>query len=126
MGNFKGTVPVRWIGFILAILGVYVLSSANISTQWLGWTISSISCTIWVYMGWKDKDIPRMLMELVYVFLSVRAILNWLNLRILYVYIGVISIKLIMYRTCTIWCKDTLQFPTNLFVLQTMSNYTRL
>ena len=80
MGNFKGTVPVRWIGFILAILGVYVLSSANISTQWLCWTISSISCTIWVYMGYKDKDIPRMLMELVYVFLSVRAILNWLNL----------------------------------------------
>jgi hypothetical protein len=80
MGNFKGTVPVRWIGFILAILGVYVLSSANVSTQWLGWTISSISCTIWVYMGYKDKDIPRMLMELVYVFLSIRAILNWLNL----------------------------------------------
>ena len=68
MGNFKGTVPVRWIGFILAILGVYVLSSANISTQWLGWTISSISCTIWVYMGYTDKDIPRMIMELVYVF----------------------------------------------------------
>ena len=80
MGNFKGTVPVRWIGFILAILGVYVLSSANISTQWLGWTISSVSCAIWVYMGYKDKDIPRMLMELVYVFLSIRAILNWLNL----------------------------------------------
>ena len=78
MGNFKGTVPVRWIGFILAILGVYVLSSANISTQWLGWTISSISCTIWVYMGWKDKDIPRMLMELFYLLLAMRAVYNWL------------------------------------------------
>ena len=78
MGNFKGTIPVRWIGFILAILGVYVLSSANISTQWLGWTISSISCTIWVYMGWKDKDIPRMLMELFYLLLAMRAVYNWL------------------------------------------------
>ena len=78
--NITSTVPVRWLGFILAILGVYVLSSAKVETQWLGWTISSISCSIWVYMGWKDKDIPRMLMELVYVFLSIRAILNWLGI----------------------------------------------
>ena len=70
----------RWIGFALAVTSVFILSAANISTQWLGWTISSVSCTIWVYMGYKDKDIPRMLMELVYVFLSIRAILNWLNL----------------------------------------------
>lgn len=57
-----------------------MLSSANISTQWIGWSISSVSCAIWVYMGYKDKDWPRMLMELVYVFLSIRAVMNWLGI----------------------------------------------
>ena len=78
--NFTSTVPVRWLGFILAVSGITILSSANVETQWVGWTVSTISCGIWVYMGYKDRDWPRMLMELVYVFLSIRAVMNWLGL----------------------------------------------
>jgi len=58
---------------------VWVLSSAVIATQWIGWTLASISCGIWVYYGYKDKDYPRMLMEIVYVILAMRAIWNWLQ-----------------------------------------------
>ena len=68
----------RWIGFLLAMLSAYILSSANISTQWVGWLVGCFSCAIWVYMGWKDKDIPRMLMELFYLLLAIRAVYNWL------------------------------------------------
>ena len=70
----------RWLGFILAMVSVYILSSANISTQWTGWTLSCISCGLWVYFGIKDNDLPRTLMELVYLILSMRAVFNWLNL----------------------------------------------
>jgi len=59
---------------------VYILSSANISTQWVGWLITGASCGMWVWFGYKDKDWPRMLMELVYLFLALRAMMNWLNL----------------------------------------------
>ena len=36
----------RWLGFLLAMVSVYILSSANISTQWVGWTLSCISCSL--------------------------------------------------------------------------------
>lgn len=70
----------RWLGFVLAMISVFILSSANISTQWIGWTLSCVSCSLWVYFGVKDKDIPRALMELVYLLLSMRAVFNWLTL----------------------------------------------
>jgi len=69
----------RWAGFILAMLSVYILSSANISTQWVGWTLSCISCSLWIYFGLKDKDWPRALMEVSYLLLSMRAVFNWLS-----------------------------------------------
>jgi len=68
----------RWIGFILAIVAAFILSNADVETQWLGWTIASISCTIWIYMAIKDKDTPRGLMELMYLLLGLRAIWNWI------------------------------------------------
>ena len=68
----------RWLGLVLAMIGAYILSNANPSTQWVGWAIATMSCTIWIYMGIKDKDIPRALMELMYLFLALRAIYNWL------------------------------------------------
>jgi len=79
MPNFKITNQGRWLGFLFAIASVWVLSSAVIATQWIGWTLASISCGIWVYYGYKDKDYPRMLMEIVYVILAMRAIWNWLQ-----------------------------------------------
>ena len=78
--NIKGAVPERWLGFALAILGVYILSSANISTQWVGWLFSVIACIMWVYFGYKDKDWPRTLMECMYLILSLRAVFNWLGI----------------------------------------------
>jgi hypothetical protein len=34
----------RWIGFGLAMMSVFILSSANIATQWVGWSLSVVSC----------------------------------------------------------------------------------
>jgi len=44
----------------------------------MGWGIACISCSIWIYMGYKDKDIPRALMELMYLLLAIRGVYNWL------------------------------------------------
>ncbi len=68
----------RWLGFALAMASVFILSSANISTQWVGWTFSVIACIMWVYFGYKDRDWPRTLMELMYLIFSMRAVYNWL------------------------------------------------
>jgi hypothetical protein len=68
----------RWVGFLLAILSAFILSSANVSTQWVGWLIACSSCSIWVFYGYKDKDYARMLMELFYLILAMRAVYNWL------------------------------------------------
>ena len=70
----------RWIGFFLAMISVWILSGANISTQWVGWLLSVISCFMWVYFGYKDKDWPRTLMECSYLILSMRAMFNWLQI----------------------------------------------
>ena len=69
----------RWLGFLLAMIGAFILSNADVTTQWLGWGIASISCSIWIYMGIKDRDIPRALMEFMYLLLALRAIWNWLT-----------------------------------------------
>ena len=50
----------------------------NISTQWIGWLLSVIACFMWVWFGYRDKDYPRALMELMYLILSMRAMYNWL------------------------------------------------
>ena len=47
--------------------------------RWLGWGIASLSCSIWICMGIKDRDIPRTLMEFMYLILALRAIWNWLT-----------------------------------------------
>ncbi|MBH43204.1 MAG: hypothetical protein CMP25_00240 [Rickettsiales bacterium] len=78
--NKKKTIDYwRWLGFILAVIGAYILGNANTFSQWLGWTICSFSCIIWILMGIKDRDTPRTLMELMYLIIGIRAILNWLN-----------------------------------------------
>ena len=33
----------RWTGFILAMVGAYILSSADVNTQWIGWSVSLLS-----------------------------------------------------------------------------------
>ena len=39
----------RWTGFVLAMIGAYILSSADVNTQWLGWSVSLASGAIWIY-----------------------------------------------------------------------------
>ena len=68
----------RWLGFTFAFVSVFILSSADVKTQWIGWTLSVIACMMWVYFGYKDKDWPRALMEFMYLILSMRAVYNWL------------------------------------------------
>ena len=69
----------RWLGFILAVVGAYILGNADVLSQWLGWTICSASCFIWIIMGIKDRDIPRTLMEIMYFIIGIRAIINWVK-----------------------------------------------
>lgn len=68
----------RWLGFILAMMSAFLLSSGNTEIQWIGWAIACFSCTIWVRMGIKDKDTPRALMELMYLLLAIRGVWNWI------------------------------------------------
>lgn len=68
----------RWIGLAIAVSSVFILSDANVDTQWLGWFLSIIACMMWVWFGYRDKDYPRALMELMYLLLSMRAMYNWL------------------------------------------------
>ena len=69
----------RWLGFILAVVGAYILGNADVLSQWLGWAICSVSCFIWIIMGIKDRDIPRTLMEIMYFIIGIRAIINWVR-----------------------------------------------
>ena len=73
----------RWLGFFLAMLGVYLLSDGdyfgNPMVQAIGWGSACLSALFWVIMGVRDKDIPRTLMELVYMILALRAIINWVG-----------------------------------------------
>ena len=69
----------RWLGFILAMISIFILSGADVTTQWIGWAIACCSCSIWIYMGIKDKDTPRTLMEVMYFLLGLRAVWNWMG-----------------------------------------------
>ena len=69
----------RWLGFVLAMVGAFILSGGDPAVQWMGWAVACFSCSIWIYMGLKDKDLPRALMELFYLLLAVRGIWNLLT-----------------------------------------------
>ena len=60
------------------MVGAFILSGGYPSVQWVGWLIATFSCSIWIYMGIKDKDLPRALMELFYLLLALRGIYNWI------------------------------------------------
>ena len=69
----------RWLGFILAMVSAFLLSSGQSEIQWIGWAVACFSCSIWIRMGVKDKDTPRALMELMYLLLAIRGVWNWLS-----------------------------------------------
>ena len=72
----------RWLGFFLAMLGVYLLSDGdyfgNPMVQSIGWGSACLSALFWVIMGVKDKDVPRMLMEICYFIAGIWGIYNWI------------------------------------------------
>ena len=68
----------RWLGFLIAIGAANVLSDANPDTQAIGWAMACVSCLMWIYFAVKDKDIPRAMMELMYMLLAMRAVYNWM------------------------------------------------
>ena len=51
--------------FFFTVTGAYILKCRNF-IQWIGWSVCSVSCLIWIFMGLKDRDLPRTLMELMY------------------------------------------------------------
>ena len=67
----------RWFAFALTIFGTWLLTSTNISFFSWGWFISGISTAMWFYFGWKDRDIPTALMELCFVILCIRGVINF-------------------------------------------------
>ena len=48
----------RWIGFLLAIIAAFILSNANPDTQWIGWAVATVSCSMWIYFGIKIHQEP--------------------------------------------------------------------
>ena len=76
---YKNLTELRWIGFALAMISAFLLSGGNPNIQWIGWGIACFSCSIWLYMGYKDGDIPRALMELMYLLLAIRGVIMWIE-----------------------------------------------
>ena len=76
---YKNLTELRWIGFALAMVSAFLLSGGNPDIQWIGWGIACFSCSIWLYMGYKDGDIPRALMELMYLLLAIRGVIMWVE-----------------------------------------------
>ncbi len=68
----------RWFAFIGAVVSLLFLTSGYSSVQWIGWSVSSVSCLAWVWFARQDKDTPRMLMEMCYLIAGLWGIYNWL------------------------------------------------
>jgi len=67
----------RWFAFVGAVLASLILTSGIVNIQWIGWTISCVSCLAWAYFGYSDRDLPRMLMEIFYFAAALLGIHNW-------------------------------------------------
>ena len=61
------------------MVGAFLLSGGQADLQWVGWAVACFSCSIWIWMGIKDKDVPRALMELFYLLLAIRGVINWIG-----------------------------------------------
>ena len=68
----------RWLGFILALISVIILTSFK-DLQSFGWFVSSLSCMIWAYDSYKSRHTPRFFMECLYTACAVWGVVNWLG-----------------------------------------------
>ena len=69
--------PIRWLGFVLAMMSVYFLTNGVVEMLWIGWGLSTFSCMLLVYVGLKDGDLSRTAMEIIYLVLAIRGIIVW-------------------------------------------------
>ena len=67
----------RWFALILCLAGTWLLTNTNISLFSVGWTLSGLSTVMWCYFGIRDKDLPRALMEMFFVILCIRGVINF-------------------------------------------------
>ncbi len=67
----------RWIALALCLLGTWLLTNKDIEYFSLGWAISGLATIMWCYFGIRDKDLPRALMELFFVILCIRGVINF-------------------------------------------------
>ena len=67
----------RWIALALCLLGTWILTNTNIRLFSIGWAISGVSTLMWCWYGIRDKDLPRALMELFFVILCIRGVINF-------------------------------------------------
>ena len=67
----------RWLAFGATLIGTYILTTTNTEYQWIGWFISFLSTSMWVYCAYKDGDIPRCTMEACFMFLCLKGTISW-------------------------------------------------
>ena len=67
----------RWFALLLCLAGTWILTNTNISLFSIGWAISGVSTLMWCWYGIRDKDLPRALMELFFVILCIRGVINF-------------------------------------------------
>ena len=67
----------RWIAFIGAAISLFLLASGHIHLQWIGWSISCVTCSAWAYFAKTDGDTPRMLMEILFCIAAICGVYNW-------------------------------------------------
>ena len=70
----------RWVFFACAVSALFLLTSAVVHLQWLGWTLSSCSCIGWAYFAYEDKDTPRLLMECTFFIAALWGVYNWIGM----------------------------------------------
>ena len=70
----------RWMFFISAVIACFILTTFKEAPfQALGWGLSTISCLGWVVIAAEDRDIPRLLMELMYAMMGAWGFINWIR-----------------------------------------------
>ena len=67
----------RWIALIGAVISLFLLASGHVNVQWIGWSISCVTCLAWAYFAKIDGDAPRMLMELLFFIAATLGVYNW-------------------------------------------------
>ena len=67
----------RWIALFFCLGGTWLLTNTDIRYFSLGWAISGLATIMWCYFGIRDKDLPRALMELFFVILCIRGVINF-------------------------------------------------